>query len=263
VALSGDGGDELFAGYERFAAALALTHYQRLPQPARHALAGVASRLPSSFLGGRGAGVHRFMKRADLPVADAYMEWVSLVPGEWHERLLPRASCWGVEDFRRIWASSEGGETLGRLLDVNLRTYLLDDLLPKVDRMSMAHGLEVRSPFLDRELVEFALRLPGRTQLRGMSAKRVLKRALRESLPAEILGRRKKGFGVPLDRWFREDLRSYLQAMLGDRTTRLRAHLDGGALDAMLAEHLSGAGNHRDSLWALLTLEVFLRERGW
>ena len=127
----------------------------------------------------------------------------------------------------------------------------------------MAHGLEVRSPFLDRELVEFGLRLPAHLQVRGMGGKRVLKRALRGLVPDEILDRRKKGFGVPLDRWFRTDLKGYLQAMLGVPSARVRAHVDGGALDRMLAEQQSGVGRHRDSLWALLTLEVFLRERAW
>ena len=263
VALSGDGGDETFAGYERFAAAMALERYKRLPDVLRRTATTVAGRVPTAALGGRGAGLRRFMARSHLPAEEAYLEWVSIVSAEWRTALLPGRSAWAVEDHLRTWKASEGGGLLGRLLDLNLRTYLLDDLLPKVDRMSMAHGLEVRSPFLDRELVEFALRLPANVQVRGMSGKRVLKRALADLLPPEILDRRKKGFGVPLDRWFRTDLKGYVDAMLGAPRARVRGHVDGAALDRMLAEHQSGVADHRHGIWALLTLEVFLRDRAW
>ena len=262
VALSGDGGDEIFAGYERFAAALALSRYQRLPASLRRPMAALGSAVPPSALRGRGAGLHRFMARAELPVVEAFLGWVGFVPAEWHARLVPGASRWAVDDYLATWKASEGAELLHRLLRLNLETYLLDDLLPKVDRMSMAHGLEVRSPFLDRELVEFAARLPPSTQVRGLAGKRALKRAVRHLLPADILHRRKKGFGVPLDRWFRTDLRAYVEGTLG-AGARVRAHVDGEALDGMLAEHQSGTASHRDSLWALLTLEVFLRKQGW
>jgi asparagine synthase (glutamine-hydrolysing) len=262
VALSGDGGDEVFAGYERFGAALALSRYQRLPPAVRRRLAAVGTAVPASALSGRGAGLHRFLAPSELPVVEAFLGWVGFVPEEWRARLVPGASPWAVDDYLATWKASEGGGLLDRLLHLNLQTYLLDDLLPKVDRMSMAHGLEVRSPFLDRELVEFALRLPASAQRRGMAGKVALKRALAGVLPRDILHRRKKGFGVPLDRWFRTDLRTYLETMLG-AGARVRAHVRGDALDAMLGEHQSGAANHRDSLWAILTLEVFLRRHGW
>src|SRR5207247_8157074 len=126
------------------------------------------------------------------------------------------------DDFRRAWARSEGAHPLDRLLDLNLRTYLLDDLLVKADRTSMAHGLEVRSPFLDTRLVDFALRLEPRLKVRGLRLKRVLRPALRGVVPDEILRRPKKGFGVPLDRWFREDLGRYVDATLGVADARVR-----------------------------------------
>ena len=126
----------------------------------------------------------------------------------------------------------------------------------------MAHGLEVRSPFLDTELIEFAARLPPHLKVRGLSLKRVLKHAVSDLLPAEILQRPKRGFGVPLDRWFREDLESYTQGMLGPGA-RLREHIRPEALDALLEEHRSGASRHGHALWTLLTLELFLRRNGW
>lgn len=168
-----------------------------------------------------------------------------------------------MEDYRQIWACSEGANPLDRLLDLNLRTYLLDDLLVKADRMSMAHGLEVRSPFLDPELLSFTSRLHPRLKARGLSLKRVLRAAVGDLLPAEIMNRPKRGFGVPLDRWFREDLRAYLGATLGAPDARVKEHLVPDALDRLLAEHDSGARNHGHAIWTLLTLEVFLRREGW
>jgi len=129
--------------------------------------------------------------------------------------------------------------------------------------MSMAHGLEVRSPFLDTRLVEHAMRLPGHHKLRGLTLKRVLKAAVADLVPAELLKRRKRGFGVPLDRWFRSDLQTYVHSMLGAPDTCIRRHMDSSCIDQLLAEHASGARNRGHQLWTLLTLEVFLRREGW
>jgi len=263
VSLCGDGGDELFAGYERFTAALALDRYGRAMRAARAPVTTLVSALPFHRLTGRAASLRRFLERAQLDLPDAYLAWVSFVPAEWRERLIGDADNWGLESVRRLWAASEGSDLLDRLLDLNLRTYLVDDLLPKVDRMGMAHGLEVRSPFLDHELVEFALRLPRAMRVRGLSRKVALKGAVNDLLPPDMLRRRKRGFGIPVDRWFRSDLRAYVQATLGGPDARVRGHVAPDALDAMLGEHQAGVANHGASLWTLLTLEVFLRREGW
>jgi asparagine synthase (glutamine-hydrolysing) len=171
----------------------------------------------------------------------------------------------GVDDlasYRAAWAKSEGSSLLPRLLDLNLRTYLLDDLLVKMDRMSMAHGLEVRSPFLDQELAAYVLQLPGTVKMRRMRLKFLLKQAFAAELPPTITRRRKQGFGVPLDRWFRTDLSQYLKSALGPGA-RIRNRLDPTALDAVIAAHQSGRRNFGHGLWALLTLELFLRREGW
>jgi asparagine synthase (glutamine-hydrolysing) len=172
------------------------------------------------------------------------------------------ASDWALDDYRRVWDETEGAHVLDRLLALNMRTYLVDDLLQKTDRMSMAHGLEVRSPFLDHRLIEFALRLPPSYRIRRLTLKRVLKAAVADLLPPEIRNRRKRGFGVPLDRWFRTDLRTYTTSMLGTGA-RVRTHLEETALDRMLNEHERGQRDHGHVMWALLTLEVFLRREGW
>jgi len=264
VALSGDGGDELFAGYERFAAGLAARRYAALPGPVRRALGGGIGLVPPSALRGRAASLQRFARVAELGLPDGYRRWISYIGDPERDALLDGGrDDWALDDYREIWARSAGAHPLDRLLDLNLRTYLLDDLLVKADRMSMAHGLEVRSPFLDTALIDFAFRLPPRLKARGLSLKRVLKAAVADLVPAEILGRPKKGFGVPLNRWFREDLRSYVAGTLGAPDARVKAALVGESVDRLLNEHWSGARNHGQPLWTLLTLEVFLRREGW
>jgi asparagine synthase (glutamine-hydrolysing) len=264
VALSGDGGDELFAGYERFGAGLLAHRLHALPAPLRAALRGSARLLPPGALRGRGASMQRFARVAELGLPDAYRSWISYIQDPEREALTrSAANDWAIEDYRAIWAASEGAHTLDRLLDLNLRTYLLDDLLVKADRMSMAHSLEVRSPFLDTELVTLAARLNPRLKLRGVRLKRVLKAAVADLMPDELLNRPKRGFGVPLDRWFREDLRTYMNSTLGAPDSRVKAHLQADAVDHILAEHDSGARNHGHALWTLLTLELFLRREDW
>jgi asparagine synthase (glutamine-hydrolysing) len=185
------------------------------------------------------------------------------VSDEWRDRLLPGASDWGFEDYDRLWRATSGTDNLGRLQSLTMATYLLDDLLVKVDRMAMAHGLEVRSPLLDPDVVGFGLALPAGAKLRGMSLKRALKAAMADRLPPEILRRPKRGFGLPLGRWFRTDLRSYLEGTLGVTSARIRAHLCPDELDALLAEHFDGRADHGHALWTLLTLEVFLQKEKW
>jgi len=264
VALSGDGGDELFAGYERFAAGLAARRYAVLPEPVRRALHRGLDLLPPSALGGKAQRAQRFASVAARGLPDAYRCWISFIAEEDRNALLNGGrDDWALQDYRDIWLGSEGAHPLDRLLDLNLRTYLLDDLLVKADRMSMAHALEVRSPFLDADLIAYAMRLPPSTKARGLSLKRVLKKAVADLLPDEILKRGKRGFGVPLDRWFREDLRHYVNDTLGADDAHVRRHLNGPALEQMLADHRAGRRNHGHALWTLLTLEVFLRREGW
>ena len=261
VALSGDGGDELFAGYERFSAALALTQFQRLPRSARALGARGVAALPQEAFRGRVGSIQRFVGVADDRVESALRRWVAYTSDEWVRRLTGKLDHAAIHDYQRIWKASEGAPLLTRLLYLNLKTYLLDDLLVKVDRMTMAHALEVRSPLLDHELVEFALSLPPPMLAKGWSRKRVLKAAISDLVPSDLLKRRKRGFGIPLDRWFRHDLRSYLSDLLQSEKTVVTDFVSRSALDDLIAEHLSGKQNHGHSLWTLLTLEGFLRSR--
>lgn len=262
VALSGDGGDELFAGYERFVAGVAVDKVLALPSAARTAGTRALNTLPAAGLRGRIGRTQRFAEMVGEGMPWAYLGWISFIPEAWRRRLLPARDDWAQRAYAEQWRASAGAKPLDRLLALNLETYLLDDLLVKMDRTSMAHGLEVRSPFLDTTLLEFAVRLAPTLKARGFSLKRVLKRAVDDLLSKEILSRRKRGFGVPLDRWFREDLDSYTQSMLGSGA-RVRGHLDGLAMDRLLAEHRAGVARHGHALWTLLTLELFLRRHDW
>jgi asparagine synthase (glutamine-hydrolysing) len=263
VALSGDGGDELFAGYERFAAAMLLRYYEMVPVSLRRGGRDLVERIPAHVAGGRVGRTQRFIRCADEGMPTALRSWTSIFAEPDRLALLgSEADPWGMNDYASIWRASEGLPELDRILDLNLRTYLLDDLLPKVDRTSMAHGLEVRSPFLDTALLEYALGIPGHHKLRGVALKRVLKEAVRDLLPPLLLKRRKHGFGVPLDRWFRTELRSYVASMLGP-AARVRRFINGSELDRMLAEHDRGVRSRGHQLWSLLTLEIFLRREGW
>jgi asparagine synthase (glutamine-hydrolysing) len=262
VALSGDGGDELFAGYERFAGALAVDWASRVPAAAWAQAARAAGSVPPTALRGRAGKARRFAETAVEGLPFAYLGWVGYVSEPSRRRLLADPNDWARADYQRRWDSTRGAKTLDRLLALNIDTYLVDDLLVKADRTSMAHALEVRSPFLDTQLLEFAMRLKPSAKMRGLSLKRVLKRAVADLLPEEILSRPKRGFGVPLDRWFRQDLQQYTDAMLGEGAS-VRAHLRADSLDAMLAEHRSGSASHGQALWTLLTLELFLRKHDW
>jgi asparagine synthase (glutamine-hydrolysing) len=262
VALCGDGGDELFGGYERFAAALAMRRFDALPGPLRTRVAGAVDRLPAGALGGRVGSVQRMLGRTGLPTPQAFLSWISYVGEPERRALLPDADGWAVDEYIATWNRSSGATLLNRLLDLNLRTYLLDDLLPKVDRMAMAHGLEVRAPFLDSNLIDLALRLPDHTRIRGLALKRALRLVAADLLPDAVVHRPKRGFGVPLDRWFRTDLRPLLEGKVGAPGSRVRRHLRGDGIDRVLGEHFAGRA-HGQALWTLLTLELFLEREGW
>jgi len=159
---------------------------------------------------------------------------------------------------------ADGLPLLERLLCLNFLTYLPDDLHIKMDRMSMAHGLETRSPMLDTALVEFVAGLPPNFKIRFNQMKYILRLAFRDLVPPEILRRRKHGFGVPLNRWFRKDLRIMLEDLVLPPTARFRRYLNPDPVRRMVEQHLTGIADHGSRLWLLLNFELWLRmiERG-
>jgi asparagine synthase (glutamine-hydrolysing) len=161
--------------------------------------------------------------------------------------------------FENVLREVEGVSPLARLLYLNYRTYLPEDLLVKMDRMTMAHGLEARSPLLDTALTEFAGSLPDSLKLRGLTTKRVLREAFRHLVPPSILARRKMGFGVPLGRWFRARMRPLVEDHLVSGVSPLFEHVRRDPVERLVREHLEGSCDHGQKLFCLLTLSIWLR----
>ena len=260
VVLNGDGGDEIFAGYDRFYAALLA---ERIPGWARRTLALLVRPLPQGRdYHGLLRRVRRFADKASLPFEERIFAWSTFFD-------LPAISALtadGLVDRERVLASyrqallrQPRASLLSRLLYLNARTYLLDDLLPKMDRMTMAHAIETRSPMLDRALAEYVAALPDAMKRRGGHGKIVLKQIARELLPDDIVDRPKHGFGLPLGAWFRGELAPLVQETLltGARVNRW---LRPDSIRTLFDQHVAGWADHGHQLWTLLTLELWLRK---
>lgn len=271
VALTGDGGDELFAGYRRFAAAGLAERYNLVPGPVRRAAAALAAALPQpTTYNNLPTRLRRFTASAGAPLPDRYLDWVAVFSDSLLDAILSpgleapaegagRASTPG-EEFRERFAQVSGlVDPLDRLLYVNATTYLPGDLLVKSDRMSMANSLELRAPFLDHELAEFVGRLPASMKLRGLGTKRLLKLAVRGLVPDAVLSRRKQGFAVPIGAWFRGEWVGRLRDVLLAPETRSRPYFDALTVRRLVEEHQSGRRDHAHRLWSLLTFELWHR----
>jgi len=251
VALSGDGGDELFAGYDTFAALAPARLYRALvPPPAHRGLARLAELLPIS---GRNMSLDFRLRRALGGLGHGAELWhplwlAPLAPAAIAELLQEKVELEELySEALAVWRTSASPDLADRGMEFYARLYLPDDILAKVDRASMMHSLEARAAFLDNDLVDFVRRLPPRLKLKGRVRKYLLKRALAGSLPADILKRRKKGFGVPLRDWLRE------LPYPGDRDFGLG--LDLAAVHRWDAEHRQGAADHRLFLWLWQVLQ--------
>jgi asparagine synthase (glutamine-hydrolysing) len=257
VALNGDGGDETFAGYERFHAAVMA---ERLPGPLRAAVGLAGHLFPPAGPGRALRRFRRFALKAALPLERRLFAWSTFFDVPEVQRLIP---AWvGADQLARSYHEAMAhatGSPLSRVLYTTARTYLLDDLLPKMDRMTMAHGLEARSPLLDRALVEYVASLPDGMKRRGMNGKLLLKDAARKLLPEHTLRRKKQGFGVPLDAWFRAQLKPMVHDILL-RAPRLAGRLRLDTVRHLVREHERGRADHGQRLWTLLTLELWLRK---
>jgi asparagine synthase (glutamine-hydrolysing) len=249
VALGGDGGDEAFAGYERY-----IAHGLAARVPVLLARTGAAALrvLPGARAEPR-SPLHRAMRLLDVaaaPAADRYTRLMEVFPLELRRELWAEPS---AAREVRLDAPAPGITGL-QLLDLD--TYLAGDLLPKADIASMAHSLELRSPFLDHEVVGLGLALPDSLKTSGREGKVALRRAFAGDLPPEVAGRGKTGFGVPLGRWFREDLRDAADDLLATDRGWFRQE----TVQRLLSEHRSGRADHGHRLWCLLMLELWVRD---
>jgi asparagine synthase (glutamine-hydrolysing) len=259
VALTGDGGDEVFAGYLRFGAALAA---ERVPAAAARLGARLVSLLPSPAHERHVlARARRFFASSQLPLEERTTAWAGVFYSEAEAVLQPQFH--GLIDRRRNIAALENRlptwSRLDRLLAINFHSYLHDDLLVKADRMSMANSLEARSPLLDRALIEYVATLPARAKLDGRRTKAVLRQAFADLLPPRVSERPKTGFGVPIDHWFRGELRDRVRDELLGPSARVRDYLSMPYVTALVDAHLAGSANNGHRLWTLLTLERWLK----
>jgi asparagine synthase (glutamine-hydrolysing) len=262
VALSGDGGDEVFGGYRRYL-------WDKLAREIR--ASGVWSRPVRNLLARLpGAGLDSVRRFAaglpeDRDAAARYLPLVAHFSPRDKDRLV-RDRRPGQPDaveawFRDLLARSDATDDVNRLLDLDTQTYLPDDILVKVDIASMAHALEVRAPLLDQDLVEWMAGLGGGLKLRGLRGKRLLRRVAQGLVPAAILKRKKRGFALPVDGWFRGELRPMARDLLDGESGRAQAIVERAEVRRLLDEQDRGV-DHGERLWNLLVLELWLREHG-
>jgi asparagine synthase (glutamine-hydrolysing) len=267
VALNGDGGDESFGGYTRYVANALAGRLDRLPPPLRRGLAAVGERLPA---GGDVSSLHNRARRlAGTLALDAparYARYVSWFDAGQRASLYTSAFADAVgavsagDAVAAAWEAASGVAVVDRMLEVDVSTYLVGDLIAKIDIATMAHGLEARSPFLDHELMQLAASIPAGLKVRGSEKKWILREALREWLPGDILDRPKQGFSVPLSRWLRRDLRGWAEDLLLDPSTLDRGYFEPRAVRRLLDAHAAGADGEAKRIWALAMLELWHRE---
>ena len=260
VVLGGDGADELLAGYPTFAAERAAGVFRRFPRPAQ-ALAGAAARrLPVDHRNfSFDFKLKQFLRGAAEPLPLAHQRWLGSFSGAEIAELLVGGDPIGIEDehLRRAQLIDGGADALSRSLALYQDTYLPEDILTKVDRASMACGLEVRAPFLDAELVDFMQSLPPSFKFGRNQTKRLLKRAAAGKLPASILARPKKGFGIPVASWLRGPLAPMMNELLGRERLKRQGLFNPEVVARRIGEHQSGQQDHRKPLWTLLIFQLW------
>jgi asparagine synthase (glutamine-hydrolysing) len=261
VVLSGDGGDELFAGYTRYLVEQQRSGFGNLPGFVRKGMMQPLSRrLP------HGAWGRNYLYNVALDPIERYIDSISIFTN------LNKASLY-TDDFRKTLggfkpaatryqdyaARVHTGAAIDPLLYLDSKTYLPGDILTKVDRMSMAVSLEARVPLLDHKLVEFVNRMPASMKMRGRETKHIFKRAVQGLVPDQILNRPKQGFGVPIATWINQELRERIHDTFGEARTRQRGYVSPHYVDVLLEEHERGRRDHSPALWTLLMFELWCR----
>jgi asparagine synthase (glutamine-hydrolysing) len=265
VALNGDGGDESFAGYDRYQAMVLAHSYNHLPSFLRDGLRRASMSLIPEGLNfkKRRKRLRRFLENASLPFFSRYCNWVCIMNDTEKNKLYS-------EDFKgqlgeskpadwlRDYASLPGDiELIDRLMAIDIKTNLANDLLVKMDIASMANSLETRSPFLDHKLMEFVARLPAEYKMKKLIKKYLLKKAIKDLIPKGNLHRRKMGFAVPVGEWFRTDLKDFLYEILLSESSISRGYFKPEVIENMLNQHIEKRADYTFQLWALLMLELW------
>ena len=276
VALGGDGADELWAGYEHYIGFKTAEWYNALPALARRCvIEPLARHLPASagYINPRLA-VATFLRGARAPAWQRVQTMLTaftpdmqheILAEGWRERhhdfLRPESLFAPTREQYGHWRPEKAATPLARAFHVYARQFMLDDILVKVDRCSMLHSLEVRAPFLDRDVAEFAARLPVRHKLHGFRRKYLLKKAFADLLPKDILRRNKRGFQIPVAAWLRGRMRPLMEDLLGETRLRNQGIFNPAAVRALMDEHISGRADLRKPLWTLLVFQLWQQAR--
>ncbi len=265
VAVGGTGGDEIFFGYPRHLGVRLLQWYNHLPRLVRAGIIErIVNRWPESTRGSRFAKrARRFIVGSGLPPEEAYLSWVSLLHPAVRSDIIASEIASQADDpagdlFLRQHLAGEGS-LLDRVAAIDIEGYLPEYQLAYVDRMSMAHGLEVRSPLCDYKLVEFVRSLPVDYRLRRMTSKYIFKEVARRWLPSDIVTRSKVGFDSPIGQWFKEELRPFLSRFLSEEQLSRSKLLNAQAVQQLIHDHLAGTRDYSLQLWSLVALEGWYR----
>lgn len=267
VVLNGDGGDENFAGYDWYMMDRFAHRGEAVPLALRRGFHALMQGLPHGWR--QYAPVRKVARLAEvlaLPPAQRYAQWVSHFGPEQRQSLYAsdfkaflNGSC-PEASFERVFSQSDAEDWTDTVLGADVELYLPDDLLVKIDRATMAHSLEARSPFLDHVFMEFAASLPAEFKLSGMKKKHILKAALRGVVPDAVLDRPKMGFSAPVAHWLRHELREMIHDLLLSPRALQRGYFAPPVISTLLHEHCSGQADHAAGLWDLLMLELWHRE---
>jgi asparagine synthase (glutamine-hydrolysing) len=263
VALSGLGGDELFGGYERYVGLQMGEWFRWIPGPIRSSLAALVGSLAS----GDGSSpmidrVKRFMAAGELPLAQRYFSFIAAFANAsdiLHSDVIKQVGS-GAPRYEEIIRGLTVREPLDVALTSDLHLYLPDDLLTLSDRISMAHSLEVRVPFVDHQLIECLSKMPARYKVRGFQKKVLFKKVIRDLLPPEHFARPKQGFSIPLAYWLRGSLKTMLLDVTGSRAAKESPWFDWPKVKKLVDEHLSGQHNHEIRLWGILCFQEWSRQ---
>jgi asparagine synthase (glutamine-hydrolysing) len=267
VALNGDGGDESFAGYERYAAMLIAERYRQIPAVLRKTLVEApVGLLPASEVRrSRVRDAQRFLSAANLPRTERYQRWMSAFDRVAKDKIYTeqfRETLHASDDaavLDKWFARANGSGVLDAAMLTDQMTYLPNDLLVKVDIASMANSLEARSPLLDHHVIEFAASLPENLKMRRFETKSLLKKVASRLVPREVIYRRKMGFGVPVGKWLRNEMKDYVRDVLLSPTALARGIVKPDAMRAFVNEHISGERDHSFQIWTLLMLELWFQ----
>ncbi len=267
VALNGDGGDESFAGYERYAAMRIAEAYHRVPKALRKVfIEAPVNFLPTSELKrSRFRDAKRFLQAANLPRTERYFRWMSTFNRDAKQALYTNDFAHAVagqnaSHFLDDWfARANGTGTLDATLLTDQMTYLPNDLLVKVDIASMANSLEARSPFLDHNLIEFAASLPEQMKMRRFETKSLLKKVAARLVPKDVVYRKKMGFGVPIGKWFRGGMKDFVRGVLLSEKSLKRGIVRPEMIEKYVEEHTSAKRDHSFQIWTMLMLELWFQ----